>query len=99
MGREWRRFRRSNLILSCTEAACSSEASRKFCGVPGFPFVWKQRATAREKFSKGVERDATSWFALGGVVHPCGGVGFGGAGLCEEQRIQSILYVAAWRHV
>src|ERR1700730_8799768 len=99
MALEWRRFRRSNLILSCTEAARNREASRKFCKVPGSLFVWKQRATAREMSSKGVERDATSWFALGGVVHPCGGVGFGGAGLCEEQRLQSILYVAAWRHV
>src|SRR5580698_3463346 len=98
MALESRRFRRSNLILSCTETACSSAASRKFFRVPEFPVVGKQRATAREMFSKGVERDATSWFALGGVVHPCTGVAFRGAGLCEKQRLQSVLSAAAGRH-
>src|ERR1700688_2256683 len=97
----WRLFRRLRLILSCTEGQSSgrSGGARVLFGSRGFSVVSQQRAFARELYSKGVERDATSWFALDGVVHPGTGVGFHGAGLCEKQRLQSVLSARAGRHV
>src|ERR1700676_1389616 len=101
MARGWRLFRRLRLILSCTDGECSRRGiAREFCSGPGgSSVVSQQRASAREMYSKEVERDATSWFALGGVVHPCSGARLRGAGLCEKQRLQSILSAATGRHI
>src|SRR5580700_4322620 len=100
MAPEWRRFRQSRLILSCPDGQCSGRGiARDFCSDSGSSIGLQRRATAREMYSKGVERDATSWLAVSGVVHPCGGAGFGGAGLCEEQRLQSIVSAEAGRIV
>src|SRR5580700_4822271 len=101
MARAWRLFRRLRLILSCPDGQSGGRSNRVrvLFGSRGFSVVSQQRAFAREVYSKGVERDATSWFALSGVVHASTGVGFRDAGLCEKQRLQSVLSARAGRHV